>query len=297
MMAAIRSWMFVPGNRQRFLDKAAGSDADVVFFDLEDGVVPGAKDEARSMVTAVLGQASWTGPRRYVRLNAASTPWFERDIAGVVIRGLDGVCLPKVESADDLHNLSSRLAEAERKAELAVGSTSVVAAIESAAGLIDAGRIAKSDRRLVALMFGAEDYALDIGLSTHRQEEAAELTYERSAIVVAAAAARIDSIDGVFPNLDDPEGLRRDAVRARRLGFSGKSTFNPRQVEVINAIFSPDPEEIEYATTVVEAFSAAERRGDASVAIGGQLVDLPIVRRAQRILEMADSVQRAGDSS
>jgi len=135
-------------------------------------------------------------------------------------------------------------------------------------------------------MFGAEDFAMDLGLGTRRSEEAQQLLYARSALVIAATHRRLLSIDGVYPDLDDEEGLEADALQARRLGFTSKSTFNPRQVEVLNRIFSPQPDEVEYATKVVNAFTAARERGEASVAVGGQLVDLPIVRRAERTLEL-----------
>jgi citrate lyase subunit beta / citryl-CoA lyase len=113
-------------------------------------------------------------------------------------------------------------------------------------------------------------------------------------VVYAAAAARVVSIDGVFPNLDDPDGMERDALQARRLGFTAKSTFNPRQVAVINRVFSPRPDEIAYARLVVDAFGAAQARGDASVAVGGQLVDRPIVLRAQRLLGLAETELAGG---
>jgi len=278
--------MFVPGNVQRFLDKAAGSSADVVFLDLEDGVLPESKSRARDMVVTAL-RRQWHGPLRFVRVNAVDTPWFEDDLAAIVVPGLDGVCLPKVEDAEVVRDVAARLARWESRNGLAPGSVRVVAAIETARGLLRAHDVAASDPRVLGLMFGAEDFALDLGLGTHREAEAAELLVARSSLVVAAAAARVQSIDGVFPDLDDPEGLLADVVRARRLGFSGKSTFNPRQVEVINRVFSPQPDEIEYAERVVAAFEAAQARGEASVAVGGQLVDLPIVRRAQRTLELA----------
>jgi len=125
-------------------------------------------------------------------------------------------------------------------------------------------------------------------LGTNRVGEAAEMLYARSAVVVASASARILSIDGVFPNLDDPEGMEADIVQARRLGFTSKSTFNPRQVAEINRFFSPQSDEIAYARKVVAGFEEAGARGDASVAVGGQLVDLPIVLRAQRLLALVE---------
>ncbi|MBV8593707.1 MAG: CoA ester lyase [Caulobacteraceae bacterium] len=279
-----RSWMFVPGNKPRFLEKAETLPLDVALFDLEDGVLPDEKAKARTLVAALLERA-WLGPQRYVRLNAVTTPWFADDLEAVVRPGLQGVCMTKVDSVDELREGIEALGGAEASAGIEAGSVRVVAAIESARGLLAAPQIAACDGRIVALIFGAEDYALDLGLGAHRVEEAAELTYARSAIVVAAAAARVLSIDGVFPDLDDEQGCLRDMWQARRLGFTCKSTFNPRQVVMINDVFSPQEDEIAYARRLATAFDEARARGDASVAVGGQLVDLPILLRAIRVLE------------
>ena len=287
-----RSWMFVPGNKERFLARAADSDVDCVFLDLEDGVLPESKTQARTMVAAAL-RAPFR-PQRYVRLNAASTEWFADDLAEIIPAAPDGVCLPKCEDPGQVAELASRLDDIERQALIEPGSTRIVAAIESPAAILSAAAIARAHPRIVGLMLGAEDLALDIGLGTAREAEAAELLFARSMLVYAAAAARVVSIDGVFPNLDDAEGIERDTLQARRLGFTAKSTFNPRQVEVINRIFSPRPDEIEYARQVVDAFQAAEARGDASVTVGGQLVDRPIVLRAQRLLELVRTGQVTG---
>jgi citrate lyase subunit beta/citryl-CoA lyase len=287
-----RSWMFVPGNKDRFLTKAAGSGADCVFLDLEDGVLPDSKAQARTMVAAALRTPF--RPQRYVRLNAASTPWFAGDLAEVIPARPDGVCLPKCEAPAEVTDLAARLDGLERMASIEPGSTRIVAAIENPAAVLAAAAIARAHPRVVALMLGAEDLALDIGLGTAREAEAAELIFARSMLVYAAAAARVVSIDGVFPNLDDPAGMELDTLQARRLGFTAKSTFNPRQVEVINRVFRPQPDEIEYARRVVDAFQAAEARGDASVAVGGQLVDRPIVLRAQHMLELAGARRVAG---
>jgi citrate lyase subunit beta/citryl-CoA lyase len=284
--------MFVPGNRQRFLDKAlatgdAASGVDAVFLDLEDGVPFAEKPAARALVAAALGRPPG-GPMRLVRLNAVGTPDGEEDFERVLVPGLEGVCAPKVEHPDDVRRVADKLAGFEEDTDLPLGTVRIVAAMESAAGLLAAPAIAGADPRVLGLMFGSEDFALDLGLGTERQGEARELVYARSALVVAAAATHVASIDGVFPNLDDEDGLRRDVLQARRLGFTAKSTFNPRQVALINEVFSPSPDEVEYARRVSDAFDAAQARGDGSVAIGGQLVDRPIVLRAQRILELVD---------
>jgi citrate lyase subunit beta / citryl-CoA lyase len=281
----LRSWMFVPGNRDRFIQKAKTSSADAILLDIEDGVLPAEKPDARRMITAALPQQDF-GPRRYVRVNALSTPWLQPDLEAVIVPGIEGICLTKVVRPQDILETASLIEGLEKKRGLEIGQVRILAAVESARGLMNALAIADAHPRVIGLMFGAEDYALDLGLGARREKEAAELLFARSHVVNAAAAANVLSIDGVFPNLDDPEGLVADVRQARRLGFTSKSTFNPRQIDVINQVFSPQPDEIEYARKIAAGFRAAEAKGDASVAVGGQLVDRPIVLRALRILEV-----------
>ena len=281
--------MFVPGDKERFLNKAAAAGVDAVFLDLEDGVLPANKESARTLVCDALAIEPFK-PERYVRINSIGSPWYEDDLQAVVRAGAGGVCVPKVDSVAQVEAVTARLTELESNNGRAEGSVMIVAAIESATAILSAPTIAGSSPRVVALMLGAEDLALDLGLSTRRGGAAAELLYARSAVVYAAAAAGVMSIDGVFPDLDDPEGFLADAVLARELGFTSKSTFNPRQIEVLNETFSPSPGEISYAQEVVKAFEAAAASGDASVAVGGQLVDMPIVRRAERVLAIATTL-------
>lgn len=283
----LRSFMFVPGNRQRFIDKALELDLDAILFDLEDGVPPAAKATARELVGRALARPAG-GPLRAVRVNAADTPWHADDLDAVLVAGVEAVCLPKVSEPASVLALAARLTRFEEATGLAAGSVGIIAAIESARALLAAPLVAASHPRLLALMFGAEDFALDLGLGTSREAEARELSYARAAIVVAAAAAGIGSIDGVYPVLHDTEGMLADILQARRLGFTAKSTFHPSQVAEINRIFSPSADELDYARRVVAAFEEAQARGDGSVAVGGQLVDLPIVARAQRLLALED---------
>lgn len=282
-----RSWMFVPGNKERFLQKAPVSGADGLLFDLEDGVLPAEKAAARPMVAAALKMK--TDSLRYVRVNALSTPWLLDDLDAIVVPELQGICLTKVNSADEIAEVSAVLSFLEHKRGIVRGTVRILAAVESARGLINAPSIASAGPRVSGIIFGAEDYALDLGLGARREKEAAELLHGRAAIVGAATAAGIWSVDGVYPNLDDPDALVEDTKQARRLGFTAKSTFNPRQIETINGIFSSQPDEIEYARKVRAAFQEAEARGDASVAVGGQLVDKPILLRALAILETVEA--------
>lgn len=272
--------MFVPGNIPRFLEKIYEIDQppDVALFDLEDGVLPENKPTARKMIAEVL-KRSRPGPLRAVRVNAVGTDWFDEDMKAILVDGLEAICVPKVESLEDLAPVAEALAGFD-------GSVQIIPAIESANGLLRAREIAGA-KDVLAIVFGTEDYALDLGFGTRREGEAADLLFARSAFVNAAAAAGVLSVDGVFPDLENPEGLLADVIQSRRLGFRAKSTFNPRQIDVINEWFSPRADELEYARKVVAAFEEAKARGDASVAVGGQLVDRPIVLRAHRLLELS----------
>jgi len=278
--------MFVPGNSERMLTKALGLDnLDVAMFDLEDGVPPADKPDARGLVGDVLGRPPG-GPVRYVRINAIGSDRMEADLPAVVRPGLEGLVLPKVDEADEVRLVDRRLSEMEPRVGLPPGSVRLVAAVESARGLLNAAAIAGSSPRLLGMMFGAEDFGLDIGLSTNREGEAREMLYARSTFVIAAASAHRQAIDGVWPDIRDFEGVRRDAIQARRLGFSGKSTFHPGQIDIINEVFSPTPEDVDYAQRLVEAFDAAQAAGQGSIAFGGQLVDRPIGERARRVLTL-----------
>lgn len=274
-----RSWMFVPGNRQRFIDKAMDEvPVDVVILDLEDGVPPAEKPDARRLVNQSL-RRDRARPRRFVRVNAVGSRWFDEDIQSLEASEFDGLCLPKVESPEEVVHALDQVGARQNE----VG---ILAAIESARGLTNAAAIAASHEQMVGLMFGAEDFALDLGIGTRREGEAKDFVYARSAIVVAAASAHRISIDGVYPNLEDLAGLEAEVRQAKQLGFSGKSTFNPRQLDVINEMFNPSDDEIGFARQVVSAFESAQARGDGSVAVRGQLVDLPVVARARRMLEL-----------
>src|SRR5947209_9936988 len=222
-MDFLRSLMFVPGSRQRMLDKALGlTNLDVALFDIEDGVAPVEKPAARRQIAEALGRPPG-GPARFVRINGVGSgpDRIEADLPVVVTPGLAGLVVPKVERPDEIVFVAEHLDRREPELGTPAGSVGLIAAIESAIGLVNAPAIAGCSPRLVGLMFGAEDYALDLGLPPQREGEARELIYARSAIVNAAASAHVGSFDGVWPDIHDIEGVRSDAVQARRLGFTG----------------------------------------------------------------------------
>lgn len=283
-----RSWMFVPGHRQRMIDKALGLDADALMLDIEDGVAPAEKDRARRLIGEALARERQPRePLRFVRINAIGHRRMEDDLAAVLRPGLDGIVLPKVESAAEVAAVESRVAAH----EAACGARlRLLVAIESPRGLLAAPAIASCSDRVAGLMFGAEDFGRELGLPASRQGEAQDLLYARSALVVAAASAHVQAVDGVWVDLQDPQGLERFALQSRRLGFTGMSSIHPSQVAPINAAFRPGAEEIDYARKVIAAYEEAAARGDGSVAFGGQLIDRPIIERARRTLDLAGAL-------
>jgi citrate lyase subunit beta / citryl-CoA lyase len=290
-MDLIRSWMFVPGHRQRMIDKALGLNADAIMLDIEDGVAPNEKDTARKNIAESLGREKAPGtPARYVRINAIGHPRMDVDLEAVIRPGLQGLVCPKVDSPDDVRKVDAILNERETSMKLGKGSVKLLIAIESPSGLLNAPAIAACSSRVSGLLFGAEDFGREIGLPAVREGEARDLIYARSSMVIAAASAHVQAIDGVWVDLNDSAGLLGFAKQSRQLGFSGMSCIHPSQVDAINATFSPTAEEIAYCQKVLQAFEEANARGDGSIAFGGQLIDRPIVERARRTIEMAKTL-------
>lgn len=291
MDAPMRSHLYTPGHREtmvaRVMEGTVATPPDVALLDLEDSVPAAEKENARRVVSAALAR-----PRgvtlRFVRIGRALSDQAEADLAAIVRPGLDGVLVPKVVRAEELAMLDEMLAARERAASLVPGSVRVIAAIETAAALIDAPRIAKAPR-VIGLMFGSEDFAAELGLPTRREAEAAELLYARSAVVVAAVAAGVQAFDGIWADFRDEAGLRDDAVRGRRLGFSGRQCIHPDQIAVVNEVFSPAPDEVAHARRVIAAYEDGVAKGLGAVALDGEMLDPPIVERARRVLRMTRS--------
>jgi citrate lyase subunit beta/citryl-CoA lyase len=282
--------MFVPGHRQKMIDKALELNADVIMLDIEDGVAPNEKDTARQLISEALGRPKApNSPARFVRINAIGHSRMDADLNAVVRPGLEGLVLPKVETPEEVMKVDAILTQRERQRKMASG-VQLLVAIESPRGLLNGPAIAARSPRVCGLMFGAEDFGRELGLPTSREGEARDMLYARSALVIAAASAHVQAVDGVWVDLKDMDGLAAYGRQSRRLGFSAMSLIHPSQIDPINQMFSPTPEEIDYAQKVIQAFEEANVRGDGSIAFGGQLIDRPIVERARRALEMAKSL-------
>ncbi len=294
-MERLRSWMFVPGHSEKMLKKSTQTAVDVTMFDLEDGVVPNLKEMARIQVARQLSEERVpTEPKRYVRVNSVRTNEFYLDLDKVVFSGLDGIVLPKPEQVEDVLAADLAIDNLEKARQLNRGSIKLVLAIESANAVLNAPMLRAASRRVVALMFGAEDFSKDIGLPAERVGAAQEFIYARSAIVMAAASGQIAAVDGVWPAIADIDGLRRDAILARSLGFVGKSLVHPGQIEPVNSVFSPTKEEVEFSTSLVGDFEKAISHGEGSISFRGRLVDRPIYERARGTLRLAEFISARG---
>ncbi len=291
-----RSYLFAPGNHARRTEKAFTLGADAVILDLEDAVPEAEKPAARRMVADALARPRTC--RGYVRVNAMGTPYCYGDLVGTVGPGVDGIVLPKVESAADLHAIDWLIANLERERGIEPGTLDLIPLVETAAGVQRIDRImqARSLRpysgrwRVKRVAFGGVDYARDLDLKPSADEP--ELADARARVVLASRGAGFEApLDSPWIHLKDAEGFARALERSRRHGFQGRICIHPDQVAPVNSAFFPSAAEIAAAERIIAAFREAEARGLAAIQVDGQMIDYPVVYQAERLLE---AVARAG---
>ena len=276
--------MFVPGNNPGMMADAHIYGPDSIMLDLEDSVTLAEKDAARLLVYHALQSVDYGQTEMVVRINPLSTPFGRKDIEAVVRAGVDVIRMPKTETADEVREVEAEIERVEERLGC-LGRTQIMAAIESALGVVNAYDIATASKRMMGIALGAEDYCAN--LKTQRSQTGDELRLARETIVVAARAAGIDALDTVYSNLNDMEAFRAEVEYIKTLGFDGKSIINPRQIEVVNEVFAPKEKDIQKARTILAAIREAEARGSGVVAVNGKMVDRPVVIRAQRTIELA----------
>lgn len=280
-----RTMLYVPGNNPSMMKDAGIYGADCIMFDLEDSVSVTEKDSARFLVYEALTSLRYPGKELVVRINDPGTQLGVDDLEAIVSTGKAAIRLPKTETAQDVLHCESIIARIEAERGMEVGSTRMMAAIESAAGVLNAKEIAVSSKRLIGIAIGAEDYVTD--LKTSRSPDGIELLFGRSMVLLAARAAGIDAIDTVFSDVNDEEGFRKEVALIKQLGFDGKSIINPRQIKPVHEIYAPTQKEIDKALAIMEAIREANAKGSGVISLGGRMVDKPIVERAQRTLDIA----------
>lgn len=291
-----RSFLFAPGNHAHRVEKALTLDADAVILDLEDSVPVAEKAAARRLV-----RESLTRPRAcrgYVRVNAPAGEFCYGDLAAVIGAGVDGVVVPKIESAADLHAIDWLLANLEREHGLAVGSIDLMPIVETAAGVARVDRILQARSlktypgawRVRRLAFGAADFCLDASIAPALDEE--ELAQVRARLVLASRAAGFEGpIDSPWFELREAQAFGRALERSRRSGFQGRLCIHPDQVPLVNAAFTPSDDEVARAERIVAAFSAAEADGVAAIEVDGRMVDCPVAHRAQAVLDAVREIR------
>ena len=286
-MIVLRSMLFIPGNNLRMIQKAKTLAADAVILDLEDAVPLLDKETARLFIRDSVSDLASCGVQVFVRLNAASTGLIEEDLDWVIQPGLTGLVMPKAELHRDIVELQQAISLRQGQRKDAMRELMLVAQIESALGLLHAYQLAAAPG-VTALAFGALDYARDLGISL--SSEGTELLYPRSHISVAARAAEVRAIDTPWFDIEDQEGLLRETQQARQLGFDGKLLIHPRQIEVVNSIFSPLESEIIAARKVIEAFEQAESQGMGAVSLEGKMIDVASYKLAKDIVDRARAI-------
>ena len=290
-MPLFRSLLFAPGNHPRKVDKALGLDADAAILDLEDAVAVAEKEATRSLVVDALVNRPHRA-RGYVRVNAVDTPYCWGDLQAVVRPGVDGIVLPKLESASDLRTVDWVVSQLERERGMEAEAFDILPIIETGKGVAAIATICEAGTRVRRLSFGAGDYTLDLGLRWTDGER--ELDQARSAIALASRAAGLEPpIDTVFIHIGRVDSLRRSAELARDFGFQGKLCIHPEQVVPVNEAFSPTGEEVARAHRYLEAFREAEARGSASIQVDGYFIDYPIVDKARRLIDLSEEIERA----
>lgn len=279
-----RSMLFLPGANAAMLSTAFIYHPDSIMFDLEDAVALREKDSARLLVFNALQHPMYQQIETVVRINPLNTPFGLLDLEAAVRGGADVIRLPKTDTPEDIDELEAHLVRIERECEREVGSTRVMAAIESATGVINAVAIARSTPRLIGIALAGFDYVMD--MQTERGD-GTELFYARCAVLHAARAARIDAFDVVWSDVNDEAGFLREVELIRKMGFNGKSLINPRQIDLLHNAYAPTQPEVEYARRVTEAAKEGERNGLGVVSLNGKMIDAPIIEHAQRLLERA----------
>lgn len=287
-----RTMLFLPGNTPNMLVNGDTLGADSIILDLEDAVSLDEKDAARILVRDALKYSRAKTCETIIRINPIDSLYWKADLEEIVPLCPDAIMPTKVSGASDVQTVSEYIGELEKKHGMEVGTIRLLPLIETALGVEKAYDIASSDPRVLGLFLGGEDLTAD--LHCKRTKEGTEIFYSRCRIVSAARACGLEAYDTPFTDVEDMAGVKKDAAFAKSLGFSGKASISPRHVAAINEVFSPTEEEIQYAYDVMDAIEEGKRQGKGVVSLRGKMIDAPIVKRAQQVIEMDKQMQGGG---
>lgn len=279
-----RSMLFLPGANAAMLSTAFAYKPDSVMFDLEDAVSLREKDTARLLVYHALQMPVYRDGdiETVVRINPLYTPFGLKDLEAAVRGGADVIRLPMTDTAEQVQELEREVERIERECGREIGSTKLMAAIESATAVVNALSIAQSSKRMIGIALAAFDYVMD--MKTERGD-GTEIFYARCAVLHAARVAKVDAFDAVFSDVNDEEGFLKEVELIKKLGFDGKSLINPRQIELLHNAYAPTQEEVDYAQRVLEAAEEGERKGLGVISLNGKMVDKPIIDHAHMVMD------------
>lgn len=281
-----RTFLFMPGNNPGMLASAQALGADVVIFDLEDAVARSEKDAARNLVSHALKELRPQGVGIAVRINGLDTPFWQADLAAMVEARAEFLMVPKIERPEEIRQVGEAI-EAACREQGVTEPLRALAIVETPLGLENAFAIASASPVLYGILLGAEDFTAAMG--AQRTAEGDEIAYARCRLLTACKAAGVLAIDTPFPFVSDLDGLEKDAAFAVQLGFDGKAVISPHHVHAVNRAFMPAPEKINWAKRVMAAAARAKAEGKGAVSLDGMMIDLPIIKRAERILFLADA--------
>jgi citrate lyase subunit beta/citryl-CoA lyase len=282
-----RTLLYIPGNNPAMINNSSIYGADVIVFDLEDSVAIAQKEAARLLVSKALANNTLIDRKLsevMIRTNGMDTPFIVEDLERIVPARPESIRLPKVEDKVTLLQFIELLEKIEKANNLDY-EILVSPILETVKGVTNANEIATAHKRLCALSFGAEDFTRDLG--TSRTIEGTELSHARGIIVLAAKTAGIQALDTVFAHVSDIENLRKETEKIKQLGFDGKSVIHPNQIEIVHTVFKPSQKDIDEAIAIEGAIKKAEESGSGVIALNGRMVDTPVVKKAQKIIQLA----------
>ena len=282
-----RSMLFVPGANAAMVSTSFIYQPDTIMFDLEDSVALSEKDSARMLVAHALQHPLYREMETLVRVNPLTSEYGLADLNAAVRAGASGIRLPKTDGAQDIIDMETEIERIERDCGREVGSTLMLAAIESPQGILAANEIAQASKRLIGIALGAEDYVR--AMKTERSPEGIELLFARSTILHAARANGLMAFDTVYSDARHEEGFLREAALIKQMGFDGKSLINPAQIALIHNLFAPTQKEVDYAEKVIKAAEDAAKAGFGVVSLNGKMVDTPIIERSRLIVQRAQT--------
>jgi citrate lyase subunit beta-like protein len=283
-MHSRRALLYMPGDKWKMITKSVTLGVDCICMDMEDGTAVNKKAEARASIARALQELDFGKSEKLARINSVGSGWEKDDIDAVLPYRPDGIVIPKVESIEHVEWAGRIIEAAELKYGWPINSMRILIGVETPKGILNLKEIA-AHPRLDAIIFGGEDFAATIGAT--RTKDAIELLYARQAVIVACAANDLQAIDIVTIDYKDIEALRIESEFGARLGYSGKQIIHPAQVEPVQTAFTPNDEAIAYAKRIVETFDASQREGKGAYALDGKMIDMPLVKNAQKVLERA----------